>query len=211
MKMNRLCCMLIVIVATGTWCPSGEAVPIYEDTSPNGTGAFTALEIGNEVYAAGTAREVTQVQVGLSMQGYSGTSDFVLRLYDNTGLGGAPGALLWQSSVFENVALSGGVKLVSFSVPDILVPDVFTWTLQNSDYAPVAVEYAGAGLPSIGSNPSYSWFGGSGGWTELPNTIFVSRIDARSVPDEANSGLLLCLALGTLALWRKNRSPVQSI
>jgi hypothetical protein len=211
MKINRLYCLLTMVVATSTFCVPGKAVTIYENILPNTTGAFTAEEIGNEVYAAGTAREVTQIQVGLSMQGNTGLADFVLRLYDNTGAGGAPGGLLWQSSLFQNVPLSGSAQLVSFNVPDIIVPDVFTWTIQGFDETPVAVEYDGAGSPSIGGNPSYSWFGGPGQWTQLPDTIFMSRIEAQTVPDELNTGLL-CLALFTLALscrkLQKCRSPV---
>lgn len=201
MQMKNFCFLLSAMIATSTGCALSQGY-IYEDTSPSSTGAFTALEEGNEVYAAGTARVVTQLQIGLSMQGYSGTADFVLRLYDNTGLGGYPGSLLWQSTLIESVPISGSPQLISFDVPNVLVPDIFTWTIQNYDATPLAVELDGAGSPSIGGNPSYSWFGGPGKWTELPGTIYMSRIVA--VPEPSGTSLL-CLALSILALRCRRR------
>jgi hypothetical protein len=199
-----------VEVFLGALCPIGRAIPIYENILPNGTGAFTALEIGDEVYAAGTAREVTQIQVGLSMQGYTGSAGFVLRIYDNTGANGAPGALLWQSAFLQNVSIAASPQLVSFNVPDILVPNVFTWTLQGFNETPVAVEYDAASSPSIGGNPSYSWFGGPGQWTQSPDTVYMSQVDAETVPDKLNAGLaglgIFGFILGGRA-WLRYSSP----
>jgi hypothetical protein len=176
---------------------------IYEATSPNGVLAFTALQIGDEEYAAGDARTVTQLQIGLSMQGYSGTADFVVRLYANNGPSGAPGSLLWQSGLSNNVPLSGAVQLIPFEVPDVLVPDAFTWTVQVSNYEPVAVGLVGANPPSIGSSPTYTWFGGPGSWTQLtdPQDFMVEVL---AVP-EPGVGSLFCFCWGVLVLKRRFR------
>jgi hypothetical protein len=199
MKQHILVCFLIAFMAASAGrAPGQPAQTIYDDTSMTADEAFTALQIGDEVYAADNAREISQLQVGLTMQGASGTSDFVLRLYDNTGSGGAPGSLLWQSAEFNNVPLSGGNELISFNVPDVLVPDVFTWTLQITNYTPVAVGLVGAGDPTIGGSPAYTWFGGPGKWTQLsdPQNFAVS-IQAVPEPGEVS---LLGFALGILAL-----------
>jgi hypothetical protein len=174
---------------------------IYQATSPNGTLAFTALQIGDEVVAAGDARTVTQLQIGLSMQGFSGSADFVVSLYANNGPAGAPGSLLWQSGLFNDVPLSGAVQLIPFNVPNVVVPDVFTWTVQISNYTPVAVGLVGANPPSVGSSPAFTWFGSPGNWTQLSSPQdYMAQVLA--VPEPGVSSLF-CFCLGVLVLKRR--------
>ena len=125
------------------------------------------------------------------MQNTPGTADFVARLYANNGPSGAPGDLLWQSPLMSHVSLSGGVQLLAFEVPQVLVPDTFTWTLQASDPSPVAVGLVNADPPTVGASPSYDWFGSPGNWGKVQYSDWMARVEA--VPEPS---LFLCAAAG---------------
>lgn len=173
---------------------------IYDNTA-NWLGgyAFSALEQGEEVSAAGTSRWITDLTVGISHQNVSGgTAELVARLYANDGAQGAPGTLLWYSSALT-VPLSGGAQLVSFSVPQVLVPDTFTWTLQVITNTIPAVGPVDGGTPTIGSSPNFFWFGHPGSWGEAQYPALMARIEA--VP-EPGLGVLL---LGAV-VFRRGRS-----
>jgi len=198
MKTLRLSLIELLVVA-GFTVP-GRADVIYDNTAHwLGGYGFTALEQGDEVYAAGSARWVTKLTIGVSHQGEPGTADLQARLYANDGAGGIPGTPLWQSAVMANTPLSGGVQLVSFAVPDVLVPDSFTWTLQVLAYTIPAVGLVNGDPPAVGSSPNFDWFGGPGHWTQLDYSDWIARVEA--IP-EPSSALLLLGALAVLA-WRR--------
>ncbi len=159
---------------------------IYENTAtPTGSRTFTQLQIGDEVQAEGTARIVTELHIGVTMQGQPGTADLQPRLYANDGSGGAPGTLLWTGAVQNDVPLTGGNDLIRFVVPGVEVPDTFTWTILISDTRPIAAGLPHYDPPSRGSSPDYAWFGNGSTWTRLtdPNgrsVDFMARVVARS-------------------------------
>jgi hypothetical protein len=184
---------------------------IYDNTTTRqGAGLnFTAQEIGSEVQAAGTARLVTDLLVGVSQQGVAGTADMQARLYANDGPGGQPGTLLWAGPLLSGLHLTGGLDLIDFSVPDVLVPDTFTWTIQISNASPVGAGLPNFGPPTVGSSPT-NWFGtGGDGWTPLPSFPFEARVEALSaaatVVPEPSSVLLVLTGLGVV-LGRRVRS-----
>jgi hypothetical protein len=111
--------------------PVAGASTIYSSLgSPNGAlilGPATG-EIGDEVQAAGADRLVTELQLGIYPQNTPGSADFQARLYANDGLNGQPGTLLWQSGVLD-FSFPGAASLLTFSIPDVAVPNLFTWTL----------------------------------------------------------------------------------
>jgi hypothetical protein len=98
------------------------------------------------------------------------------RLYANNGPGVEPGTLLWESDLFRDISLTGGNDLIPFDVPNVTVPDVFTWTIQVSNPTPVAVGLPFFGEPSVGSSPGYVWFGGPGSWTHPSSPNHLARI-----------------------------------
>lgn len=97
---------------------------------------FSAQEYGDEIALAGSARQVTEFQ--FAYYGDFGTNpavNFVLRFYANDGSDADPGSgvarrpksLLWDSGAQS--ALLNGVNKVTVPIPDIPVPDSFTWTI----------------------------------------------------------------------------------
>lgn len=162
LRIAATACVLLVLSA------SLHAQEIYDNTDIFlGPRSFTALQIGDEVNAAGTEREIIEILIGVSMQGFAGTADLQARLYANDGAGGQPGTLLWESVLFDDVGLTGGDDLISFEVPEITVPDTFTWTIQISDTSPVAAGLPHYDPPAIGSSPDNAWFGNGSSWTPL--------------------------------------------
>lgn len=176
---------------------------IYNDPTAIGGAALPPLngEIGNEVTVTGANWQVTGLSIEIYSQGAAfpngtpGYADFQVQLYDNNGSGGAPGALLWQSAV-DYVSYPGGLSTLNFSVPDVAVPDTFTWTLAYSNTSPTPPALPLASDPTVGADDT-SWFRGSGGaWGSSGEENFVAQITA--VP-EPGAGALL--SAGALAVW----------
>jgi hypothetical protein len=199
MNAIRLVPLLGLTAAAFCALTASAGTTIYDNTGPwLGGEGFTALEQGDEVHAGGLDRLVTKLTIGVTRQNQPGTASFQAHLYANDGTNGQPGTMLWQSAVLGGVQLSGGVQLIAFDVPQVLVPNAFTWTiqvLQNS--AGNAVGLVNAGPPSIGTSPSYNWFGGTGSWTKLEYSDWMARVDA--VPEPS---ALALISMGLLLLPR---------
>jgi hypothetical protein len=204
--MTRRLFWVLVATSAVAWGEARGGI-IYDNTTTRfGTSLiFSALQMGDEVRAAGTDRRVSLLQIGVSQQGFAGTADLRARLYANDGTGGQPGSLLWESALLNDVALTGGIDLISFPVPQVLVPDVFTWTLQVSDTRPVAVGLPFFNPPTVGSSPDYAWFGGPGSWTRqtTPNPAnMMARVtavgDVVAVPEPISVVVALPGVVGVL-------------
>jgi len=101
-----------------------------------------------------------------------------------------------------NVSIAVGNDLISFAVPDVKVPDTFTWTLQISNSQPLA------GIPTFDPPTTgsvlHSWFGSPGSWTSDDgagvNSHFMARVTAvaASVPEPSaiwNGSIAILIAL----------------
>jgi hypothetical protein len=184
-----------------------SAAIVYENSSNFlGPRSFTSGQLGDEITLAGTERTVIELHIGVSMQGHSGTADFQAWIYANDGPGGEPGTMLWASELMQTVPLTGAEEFIVFDVPNIAVPDTFTWTLQNSNATPVEVGLPYYNPPSIGSSPDYGWHGhGTSPWFKLPAphyrpANYMARVVA--VPEPTS---ILILAFGTLTLRRRSK------
>jgi hypothetical protein len=186
---------------------------IYDNTSTSYTGStsFSAEPQGDEVQAGGTARFVTQLQIGVYSQMVAETADVQAFLYANDGSGGAPGTLLWQSPV-KPVHLTGSPNdLVRFAVPAVQVPGEFTWAAQISNTPVLAAGLPIFGQPTVGTYVA-GWFGGPGQWTHFPLTVpYLAQITARAaapVPEPATLGLAACglVAAGAARIARRRRA-----
>lgn len=96
---------------------------------------FSAQEYGDELALAGSAREVTEFSFAyFGNFGETTGVFFVLRFYVNDGSDAVAGAgtalrpksLLWDSG---EQSLLNGVNQVTLTIPNVVVPDDFTWTI----------------------------------------------------------------------------------
>jgi len=95
---------------------------------------FSGNEYGDELALAGTARYVTAFSFAYYGNFGSNPRSGNIRFYANDGTDAFPGAptalrprsLLWDSGP---LALSKGVNSINLSVPEIPVPDKFTWSV----------------------------------------------------------------------------------
>jgi hypothetical protein len=201
---------VILILLTGAAPASAEM--IYDNSTTSlGSLTFTALQVGNEVQAAGTARQVIELDIGVNQQGTAGTADLQAFLYANDGAGGQPGTQLWASPLESNVALTGGNDLIAFSVPDVTVPDTFTWAIQISNPSPIAAGVPAFDPPAVGSVVR-GWAGGPGSWSNLDSLgddahfeARISAVSAVTVPEPA-SVILLCAGVAGLLASARHRN-----
>ena len=201
---------------------AGVSAPIvvYDNTTtavsgswtPNGFWPFNAYApnepMGDEITLTGTDREITEFGLILSSSQPETLSDLNLTLYANDGLDGnnfpgAPGTVLWTGTV-SSVVVSG-TTTVAFNLPNVVVPDTFSWTTSaNSGVAGMATYDP----PTIGSSGDYWWDRDSGTsqwfpmWFQIdPVANFGAKVMA--VPEPT---ALVLLALGGLsAVWRRRR------
>lgn len=135
---------LEVVAALSAAAPAVQARQnVYDNstTTANGAASFSALEQGDDVWLGPDApRSIDLLEIGLTQQGTAGTSELLARLYANDGPDGEPGTLLRVSELFRGVSLTGGYELIPFEVPNVTVPDVFTWTIQTFNATPVDVD-----------------------------------------------------------------------
>lgn len=126
-----------VMLASGQ--VSAQSQVVFDNTPNlvNTTPEFSSgREYGDELQLAGTARQVTSFE--FAYYGNFGTTPGVsynVRFYANDGTDAFPGAptalrpgsLLWESSLQE---LLNGIHKVVLTVPEVKVPDRFTWTIR---------------------------------------------------------------------------------
>jgi hypothetical protein len=203
MRFLRLIQAIVALLLAGVWSEA-HAGTIYDNTTTS-TGAYTVeavtLQIGSEVHAAGTDRIVTDLFIGMFQQHEAGTGDVQARLYANDGMGGKPGTLLWEGPLLKGAQFTGGFDLVDFSVPMVLVPDRFTWTVQISNTSPVAIGLPAFDPPTVGSSPT-NWQGNGTVWGQVPGSPYEARVEAVAQVPEPSTALLLLAGSGLVLCGR---------
>jgi hypothetical protein len=133
------------------------------------TGQASGFELGNTITLAGFERAATRMDVAVRI-GNSGVAQFDgrVRFYANDGPSGEPGTLLWASELRHFVIDSGADLVYSFPLPNVVVPDTFTWTMQITSRSGGNQSILGLphyGPPTVGAIASGFWSGGPGAWT----------------------------------------------
>ncbi|MDG2054461.1 MAG: hypothetical protein P8J86_07125 [Phycisphaerales bacterium] len=190
--------IVAVIVSSFVWAGITSAQTVVYDNMTNPSNHF--LNQGGAVWGdtlslAGTERQIQQFDAMAWNHGDSiVTADITAQLWAG-GLGAAPSALLWQQTT-ANVSLPVGSTPVSFSVPDIVVPDDVTFTIQFTNvlglggWSPT-MGLAYANPPTVGSSGNFTWWYNANG-TAYPgwNTMsfgfvtnnFMARLHAVQAP-----------------------------
>ncbi len=143
--------------------------PVYQNsTSPLG---FLLIgnnrERGDGVTLAGINRRVTNITLMIHSNAPAGhAADVRVRFYEGGDTGPDPGALLWESDVVPQMNIPFGTAEYDFPVPNVLVPDDFTWTLElaNTAVSPPAVGSSFLDPPTLGSSQNWIWDNNGGVW-----------------------------------------------
>jgi hypothetical protein len=205
-RFRRLIGFCIGFVSIAGMSLTVNATVIYSGLGTNGGWALppVAGELGNEITVAGTDRVVTELEVGIFSQngifpnGTPGSVVFTAELYANDGAGGQPGSLLWQSADV-GVDYPGGCSMVTFNVPQVVVPGTFTWTVDYVLTADTSPGLTTAPAPTIGSY-IVGWFRGQNSEWGQATADLTAQIEA--IPEPSTEGLVL---VGLSALWLGHR------
>jgi hypothetical protein len=193
-------------------------VIVYDNTStfldnwfPQMLDGYTAsAEAGDEIHLGGTARTITSITVILYDAGTAlGGFDAQVRFLRNDGQGETPGSEIYSTGYVQGFTSQPGLNSYTFTIPHVVVPDRFTWTIMfdnryggNGDFGPAYYD-----PPTVGSSGDWLWFSQSGegywnpyAWGADPVANFGARLEA--VPEPASCA---ALALGLAAFARRRR------
>jgi len=189
-------------------------IPTAGDWTPAGFWAFSQYwpyePTGDQVTLAGADRTITEFRLVLSSTEETTLSSLTLSFYENDGLDaylipGVPGTPLWTTTC-NNVLVNGPTTVV-LSVPNVVVPDTFTWIASADSTVAGLATY---NPPTVGSSEDSFWDRDSfdGQWYPLfffgdPVANFGAKVLA--IPEPAMTGLL---ALGGLAVLRRGSGQV---
>jgi hypothetical protein len=152
---------LFVTVAT----TNAQEIVYNNTTSPLGTllaqiaaGATTGLEAGDQITLGGAGRTITQFVIKPYNLDVAKTGTARVRFYNYPAVGtdpGSSGPLLWDSGVV-NESFPAGQDSLTFTVPNVVVPNEFVWTATFTVTAAMATGTA-LGLrvydpPTVGSS-----------------------------------------------------------
>lgn len=188
---------------------------VYDNTTTSLNENFPLLppwendsaEAGDEIWLGGTDREVVQLKLLFNYRGTEpGTFDALIRFreYDTSFQG--PGATFYESPLTQ-VQTTAGLHELTFSIPHVLVPDHFIWTIQafNRQGSVGELGMAYFNPPTVGSSEDWLWQRGGNEWTAYswggePYANFGAQMTA--VPEPAT---LTLVAAGLFLVGRKRR------
>lgn len=142
--------------------PTGENIVFdnsvnLQDFIVNGTDA----EWGDGATLEGTNRVVTHIILPIhSFAGGGASCDVTVRIFDggDDPTANDPGPMLWQSDTVSGFDFSPGLAQYSFPVPNIVVSDTMTWTLQLANCSkPEDIGSRVITPPTTGTSENFLW------------------------------------------------------
>lgn len=166
-----------------------------------------SAEAGDEIWLAGTDRQVTELKLLFNYRGtIPGTVDALIRFreYDQSFQG--PGATFYESGLTQVQTLAG-IHELTFDIPSIVVPDHFVWTVQLFNRQGSVGELGPAyyNPATVGFSDDFLWQRGGNEWTAYswggdPYANFGARLTA--VPEPAT---LSAIGIGALLALKRRR------
>jgi hypothetical protein len=200
------------------WGMPARAVVVYRNINPDPTLPSEAIpnnsEIADDVTLPdGPARTVTQISIPIFNslnQNFAGT--FTARFYEFGG-DGLPGAKIWEGTLPVANGTTGDRTLV-FSVPNVVVPDDFVWSLQfNTNLASTEDDGIGPVLndePDVGFSFNEFYQRDAGGpwgaffYGDQP-TDPLANFQAEIIAEVPEPAAMSVIALGGLFMTRRRR------
>lgn len=202
--------LVVILAAVVSLAGSAQAATVYDNSTLTGQFKPLTAESGDQITLSSSPERIVstfQFEYFASLAGSSGQTA-TLRFYDNTGAGGTPNALLFDSGAFP---IQNGSKTLTVQNLSVTVPNSFTWTVQFSGLG--VGESAGLFIsdpPSIGSSANDFWINQGGVWTlnqingGASPANFSARVVAVPEPGVVALALLGGAALLTVRFSRKN-------
>ena len=176
-------------------------------TTQFGGGISTAAgyQGGNIVSLAGTARDVTRVDVLLYEFGAGVTGDFRVNLWSPSGVTDDPGTLLWTSPVLHAVLPNRTPTVFSVDVPAVHVPNAVGWTVEGISNAHSA-GVVGAFPATVGTIVGQMIFSPTSHWDVANFSATTDGVGFRlfAVPEPSTTvASIAVLGLAGLTVWRR--------
>ena len=140
MRTHRLLLLSMFILLSAVVGTTARGEVVFDNTTITSEKLLVyhgPARYGDEIALAGTAREVTSFAFQYFGDFAEGAAvEAVVRFYDLDGpqyhFGGnketpMPGTILWES---DPLTIDNGARLVTLSIPHVVVPDVFTWAVE---------------------------------------------------------------------------------
>jgi hypothetical protein len=167
---------------TGTGFYYGSSVTLGNTTGP---------EIGDQIVLAGAGRSVTQFVIKPYYAGTAAASGTAqIKFYNFPAVGtnpGTSGAPIWDSGPVAQT-FATGAETLTFTVPNVTVPNEFVWTATFVFSAPATGGYGHLinNPPATGTSADFFWQNDAGTWTQYffngaPVANFAAQVTAQSV------------------------------